>query len=1664
MRKKISVSMIPRRLLSLLLALVLAVTLLPGSLFPSAGAASGNVTVYFSNTDGWSDVYGYVWDSEGDTPAGAWPGQKLTADTNGLYELTLKPDSGALNFIFNNNNGLQTADLSLSSTQLSSGNSFWVNGASGKPTVYAPPSFRGNKVTFTYTGTGSNVYVAGSFNSWSSSAAKMTKSGSTFTYTCELKPGRYEYKFVVDGSWINDPGNPLITGSDKNNFILVPGLADTTITAVKGITNRLPTELGYVDETGKEQLRAVTYTLQGSPSGVSLSGHALSVTSGCALSSCTLTAATANGYSCTVTVKLVAQGEGATTVKLHFIDSLGWNGVAASLWTKSGSSTASVSGYGWPGQVLQRDEKGFYTLELTHYPVSGQSLGYNFHNNSGAQTQDLSISASELTKGNVELWIQPTGSVSSEKYACTVTSSLAAQFRSVEVNGSQVTFRYKSTTASKVYVAGSFNSWSTSAGKMTKSGSTFSYTTTLSEGIHEYKFIVDGEWILDPRNGNVGGYDGNNIVIVGDYAANNTGKVTVKLHYYRSGSYTGWDAWMWCANQDGAAYTLASDTKGRVATITVDGKINSYVNYILRKTNWSEQEFYDRSIDLSKVVSGTVHYYVNSGQETGHLVYGPDVVFGGKPTNANYDYESGRIWVKTSLPLSGTLSTAFSLVNTSGKTADVTVTGVSVDNGGYSLTLSRRVNLSELRTLQVKCGSTCTIQTEGLFFSDAFAQDYTYTGGDLGATWSKSATTFKVWAPTATGVSVMLYKGGNYGGNDWISTTAMKLGEQGVWEVTIKGDLNGKYYNYLVEFPGYSCEATDPYADSTGANGDRGMILNMDSTDPAGWTSDISPNQGMSYTDAIIYEMHIREMTIDSSSGIKSAWKGKYLGLTQEGTSYQGYATGLDHLKELGITHVQLMPTYDYNSVDEYHLTDWQQYAWGYDPRNYNVPEGSYSTDPFNGEVRVKEFKQMVQSFHSNGINVIMDVVYNHAFSGGDFCYNKIVPTYFSRFWGDGSWSNGSGCGNDIATERAMTRQYIVDSIMHWVEEYHIDGFRFDLAGLIDTQTINEIVNTVHAQYPYVMFYGEGWAPGDTAVQEGYSLANQGNAWMTPGFGHFNDGFRNAIAGDNGNYTGFASGAGDKADAIGNYFRASNGWSGSPTQTINYASCHDNYCLMDKLCISRNGAYWDQLVDMNNLSAAIYMLAQGTPFIYSGEELLREKKNEDGYRIDNAHGTNDYVNKIRWSDLKNKTGAQVTDDYYAGLVEFRKNHAALRCANGADAWNYVKYHKINDHCILFYVDGYPNYECSDGIVIIYNAQESTQWVNIYDYGVPSGTWQACIHGDEAGTTALWSTTNGSVGVEGISATVLVKGDLVDENSIYNRQETICRHPSHSENGVCADCGVTVSHSFSQGKCTVCGKADPDYVAPAYYLFGYINGANYACEDDYQNMGEYKFVNGKLTTSFKSDSYIAIKEEDNAAWYMASAYIQDTAGTFYNTDTGTYEKMFVPGGVELTFTLTENADGSLTLSYEKAVTSGTLSGSITSGTNTTGPITVELWAKGASRATYTVTTQNGAYSMENVAAGTYTMTVSKANHVKRSYTVTIDAKAVKQDAKICLLGDVTGDGVVDSGDVASLYAHVKGSSKLTDKYVLDCANVSSDSLNIGDVAMLYAHVKGSKPLL
>ena len=636
---------------------------------------------------------------------------------------------------------------------------------------------------------------------------------------------------------------------------------------------------------------------------------------------------------------------------------------------------------------------------------------------------------------------------------------------------------------------------------------------------------------------------------------------------------------------------------------------------------------------------------------------------------------------------------------------------------------------------------------KAFYSSEAFEAEYTYPGHDLGATWAPEKTSFRVWAPTADAVTVQLYASGAAGEDDLLERLPMQADVNGTWVAEKKGDLSGVYYTYAVTLDGQVNEACDPYARATGVNGARAMVIDLASTDPEGWDKDRNPNAGLSYNDAIIYELHVRDLSSDASAGIKNA--GKYLGLTEHGTvTSGGVSTGLDHIVDLGVTHVHLLPVYDFGSVDETRL-DETQFNWGYDPVNLNVPEGSYATDPYNGEVRVKELKQMIQALHQSGVSVVMDVVYNHVYLAESFCFNQIVPGYFSRIRDDGVYSNGSGCGNDTASERSMVRKYIVDSVKYWVDEYHMDGFRFDLVGLLDTQTINEIVEEIHRDRPDVIFYGEGWTMGTAVTKPGVTMATQGNAPRTPGFAYFNDSLRNALRGTSSK--GYASGAGGQDMAIRQNFMGLNAWCTTPAQTINYASCHDNHTLMDQITLATPNATREERVRMNNLAAAIYLTAEGIPFMQAGEEMLRTKPNPDGSLNENSYNAPDAVNSLKWDTLEEAEYQQVYA-YNKGLIAFRKAHGALRLTTAEDVREHVT--AINGlpyNVVAFQIDGGVDGEPADELFVIFNPTGTVQ-----EIGLPEGTWHVCVNGERAGTESFETITDGTAVVAPISAMVLTR--------------------------------------------------------------------------------------------------------------------------------------------------------------------------------------------------------------------------------------------------------------------------------------------------------------------
>lgn len=855
------------------------------------------------------------------------------------------------------------------------------------------------------------------------------------------------------------------------------------------------------------------------------------------------------------------------------------------------------------------------------------------------------------------------------------------------------------------------------------------------------------------------------LTAVNDIVIARADDLTIKLHYHREdGNYDGWDVWMWeVGGADGAAHELAEEDGEMVATKVVTPGITS-VGFIVRTADWTKDIDEDQFIDLAEMVSGTVDIYVESGVKGYTKEYRDDAVTGTKVSAAKYDGESNVIVTMTGA-IEGDIKTAFTVKGSDGEVAVADVT--AGENNEYTVKLSEALVDTKSYTITFD-GNEYKVVMPSIYSTDKFESEYTYTGNDLGATWTKDKTTFRVWAPTAETVKVNLYKSGTEGTDDLIEQLEMKADVNGTWVAEKTGDLNGTYYTYLVNVNGAENEACDPYARTTGVNGKRAMVIDLASTNPTGWDTDKDPHAGLSYTDAIIYELHVRDLSSDSSSGISNV--GKFLGLTETGTkTASGVPTGIDHIRNLGITHIHLLPSYDFGSVDETKL-DTPQFNWGYDPVNYNVPEGSYSTDPYNGEVRVKEMKQMVQSLHNNNISVVMDVVYNHVYNSGEFCFNKIVPAYFSRVDENGKYSNGSGCGNDTASERAMVKKYIVDSVKYWADEYHIDGFRFDLVGLIDTVTINEIVTEVHKDHPNVIFYGEGWSMSTTLTKEGYEMATQVNSPKTPGFAYFSDTIRDLLKGSVFSETepGYITGATGLEDKLKKCFMGlSPIWCKTPSQTVNYASCHDNNTLYDRITMTLPDASEADRIKMNNLAASIYLMSEGIPFIHAGEEMLRTKVKEDGTFDHNSYSSPDSVNSFKWNDL-DKAEYMNVYNYYKGLISFRKNHAALRIDNPEDVNSSITaVDGLDANVVAFNIKGGVNEEVADGIFVIFNPNNAETEV-----ALPDGEWKVCVNAEKAGTDVIETVTDGKAKVAPISAMVLVQGETTDPDAYqYEKPST-----------------------------------------------------------------------------------------------------------------------------------------------------------------------------------------------------------------------------------------------------------------------------------------------------
>ena len=819
------------------------------------------------------------------------------------------------------------------------------------------------------------------------------------------------------------------------------------------------------------------------------------------------------------------------------------------------------------------------------------------------------------------------------------------------------------------------------------------------------------------------------------------GKITLQFHYSRSDDeYDKWNLWIWEDSKEGKDYFFTkSDEAGAYSYVTVDNKVAT-VGYIIHTEAWEKDVAVDRSIDLSEISGGTIDVYLTQGEEEAEIVKGKDTVQGVKIIEAVYDGEY-EIEVKTFDNISS--FNEVKVCSTVG--GEVAVDSVINEENRYTIYLEEPLMPIQSYSLVYKDASY-VVDMPNIYSTEEFEAEYTYTGNDLGANWTREKTVFKVWAPTADSVSVCFYENGTGGADDKAEETEMIKSTAGVWTLEKQGDQNGVYYTYKVKVNHEEVETCDPYARATGVNGDRAMVIDLASTNPEGWETDVNPNKGADLTDAIVYELGVRDFSIDSSSGVSEQNRGKYLAFTETGTkNADGEVTGIDYLKSLGVTHVQIMPIQDFGYVDEQNPS----YNWGYATKNFNVPEGAYASDPYNGEVRIRETKQMIQALHNNGMSVVMDVVYNHVYDASEYCFNQIVPDYFTRINSRGEYSNGSLCGNDTASERSMVRKYIVDSVVYWIEEYHVDGFRFDLAGILDVETVNEIVRRVHEIDPSIILYGEGWNMSTIATKHGTKFAVQTSAAQTEGFGYFDDRIRSGIKGNaNDNTAGYITGA-DNAEQIKRSIRADAGWSNNPQQIINYVSCHDDATLWDKVRACADGTYEEQ-IKQNNLASAIILSSQGISFIHAGDELLRTKVDENGKTVYDSYESPDDVNSIKWGGLS-KEEIKNVKEYYQGLIAFRKAHKALRMNTADEITETIQYiDDLPQNVVAYMFDGTDiEGEVSDKILIAFNPNKYPVEIDL-----PAGVWNVYVNGEQAGTNVIES-VSGAITLDAISASMLV---------------------------------------------------------------------------------------------------------------------------------------------------------------------------------------------------------------------------------------------------------------------------------------------------------------------
>ncbi|GAA0076279.1 type I pullulanase [Clostridium sp. CTA-5] len=856
--------------------------------------------------------------------------------------------------------------------------------------------------------------------------------------------------------------------------------------------------------------------------------------------------------------------------------------------------------------------------------------------------------------------------------------------------------------------------------------------------------------------------------------------IKLNLHYCRNDkNYDSWDVWSWCDENDAKGYEFTKeDEYGKVAKINKSNENNKKeISFIIRKggDEWQAKDIdKDRSIDLA--------YANNKGEINAYIIEGDENVY-----MSIDDQTRNRI---TSLKIDSINEINFKLNAENFNTDDFILkeNGIVISKDLYSadldksglkgsIKLKKNIDLKKIYSLEIPGYGMKNADLRKVYGSNEFESLYSYDG-NLGAIYNNDETNFILWAPTASDVKVVFYgKDGNLYYSPAEKTLDMVKGENGIWTAKESGDLDGVYYNYLVTINGKENEVTDPYAKAVGVNGNRGMVINLGSTNPSGWEKDRRPEL-KNPTDATIYEMHIRDLSIDENSGINLEYRGKYKGVWQDGTTIPDgdIKTGVAHLKELGVNTVQLMPSFDYTSVDETKLNI-PQFNWGYDPQNYNVPEGSYSSNPYDGRIRIKEFKEMVNELHKQGIRVIMDVVYNHTDSSQNSVLNLAVPDYYYRQDSEGNFSNGSGCRSEVASDRSMARKLIIDSVKYWVKEYHIDGFRFDLMANHDIETMKQIRQELDKIDKNILIYGEGWAAGPCALpEEKQALKINASEFGKMQIGMFSDDIRDGLKGNVFNDTepAFVNGqpgfeewvkfgivGSTRHDDI-DYSKvrySKKPWANEPYQAINYVSCHDDLTLWDRLQTVEPNKSDKELQNMNKIAAAVVFTSQGIPFIQAGEEFARTKVNEDGSLNKNSYTSSDDINKLDWNRIEKYRNLY---EYYKGLIELRASHKAFRMGKTEDIQQNLKFLEKGkdfeeDNVVAYTLDGKAVEDKWENIAVIFNSNSKPVKVNL-----PDNNWTIVVNKDKAGIEELGKIEGGKIIVPANTSYVLVDTKSYEE--------------------------------------------------------------------------------------------------------------------------------------------------------------------------------------------------------------------------------------------------------------------------------------------------------------